>query len=56
MQDCAKASVNGIPRVNLEPKEEVVLVVRPDNLHYYTAESYLRNDDAIPNSVKHVPS
>ena len=52
MEDSIQTCVNTIGRVDLEPKEEVVLVIAPNDLHYYPAEGYLRNNYAIPDPVK----
>jgi hypothetical protein len=36
----------------LKPKEEIILVIAPNDFHNYAAESYLRDDHAIPHPIE----
>ena len=52
MQNSTQTGVHAIPRVDLEPEEEVVLVVRPYYFHDYSTKCNLRDDYAIPDAVE----
>ena len=52
MQNSTQTGVHAIPRVDLEPEEEVVLVVRPYYFHNYSTKRNLRDDYAIPDAVE----
>jgi len=52
MQNSTQTGVHPIPRVDLEPEEEVVLVVRPYYFHDYSTKCNLRDDYAIPDAVE----
>ena len=52
MQNSTQAGVHAIPRVNLEPEEEVILVVRPYYFHDDATKRNLGDDYAIPDAVE----
>jgi len=52
MQNSTQTGVHAVPRVDLEPEEEVVLVVRPYYFHDDAAKCNLRDDDAVPDAVE----
>ena len=52
MQNSTQTGVHAIPRVNLEPEEEVVLVVRPYYFDDNTAKRNLGDDHAVPDAVE----
>ena len=54
MQNGTETSIDAIYGVDLEPEEEIVLVVAPYDFDYYSTEGNLRYNHTIPYFVKEV--
>lgn len=51
-QHSPKACIYTVSRIYLQPKEEIILIVRPNNFYYDSREGDLGDNDTKPDAVE----